>query len=55
MATMAGMYAVYHGSEGIREIAQNGRYYAHLAAEVFTKNGFALKTNISLILLKSQA
>lgn len=43
MATMASMYAVYHGSDGVKEIAQNGRYFAHLAADVFIKNGFAVK------------
>ena len=43
MATMAGMYAVYHGSKGIRRIAENGRYYAHAAADAFTKNGLTLR------------
>lgn len=43
MATMAGMFAVYHGNKGIRQIAQNGRYYAHMAATAFVKNGFTLK------------
>lgn len=43
MATMAGMFAVYHGSKGIRRIAQNGRYYAHAAADAFVKNGFTLR------------
>lgn len=43
MATMAGMYAVYHGSDGIRKIAQNGRYYAHVAAEAFAKHGITVK------------
>ena len=43
MATMAGMFAVYHGSKGIREIAQNGRYYAHVAAGILAANGFTVK------------
>jgi glycine dehydrogenase len=43
MATMAGMYAVYHGSKGIPEIAQNGRYYAHVAAGILAANGFTVK------------
>ena len=43
MATMAGMYAVYHGSKGIRRIAQNGRHYAHTAAAILSKYGFSVK------------
>ena len=43
MATMAGMYAVYHGSKGIRQIARNGQHYAHAAAGILAENGFALK------------
>ncbi|NLA16298.1 MAG: aminomethyl-transferring glycine dehydrogenase [Bacteroidales bacterium] len=43
MATMAGMYAVYHGSDGIKNIAQNGRNYAHAAAQAFTKQGITIK------------
>ena len=43
MATMAGMYALYHGSEGIKEIARNGQKYAHVTADALKAAGYSLK------------
>ena len=42
MATMSGMFAVYHGPEGIRGIAKNAYGYAHAVADVLRKNGYKL-------------
>ncbi len=42
MATMTGMFAVWHGPDGIREIAQRAADYAHLFARALEKNGYIL-------------
>jgi glycine dehydrogenase len=42
MATMAGMFAVYHGAEGLREIAQHAYRYASGIAAAMTAAGFQL-------------
>ena len=39
LATMAGMYAVYHGEEGIKRIALNAHAHAYAAAQTLTKIG----------------
>ncbi|MDD2798739.1 MAG: aminomethyl-transferring glycine dehydrogenase [Bacteroidales bacterium] len=43
LATMAGFYAVYHGSTGIRNIALNIHSVAGLLADELTKFGFTLE------------
>ncbi len=43
MATMAGLFAMYHGSRGIKEIAQNGQKYAHVVATRLQQAGYTLK------------
>jgi len=43
MATMAGMFAVYHGSEGIRNIALRTARYAHAVAMQIENAGFKLR------------
>jgi len=40
LATMAGMYAVYHGPEGIKEIASTIHHYALSLTESLNKLGF---------------
>lgn len=45
MATMTGMYAVYHGPEGLKAIAQKIHKYASTTASVLEKNGFKLASN----------
>ncbi len=45
MATMAGMYAAYHGPEGIRSIANNACVYAHTVAAQLLKAGFKLSAS----------
>lgn len=42
MAVMSGMYAAYHGPEGIREIAMNAFNYAHAMAALLRKGGYKL-------------
>ena len=42
MAVMSGMYAAYHGPEGIREIAMNAFNYAHAMADILRKGGYTL-------------
>jgi glycine dehydrogenase len=42
LATMAGMYAVYHGSEGIRQIALNAHQYACKTAHNLKQAGYKL-------------
>lgn len=44
MATMSGMYAVYHGPEGIRSIAENASAYAHAVADELKKVGLRLSS-----------
>jgi len=39
MATMTGMFAIWHGPKGIREIAMNAYGYAHAVAAVLAKAG----------------
>ncbi|MFA5325897.1 MAG: aminomethyl-transferring glycine dehydrogenase [Bacteroidales bacterium] len=42
MATMTGMFAVYHGPKGIAEIALNAYTFAHTVAISLEKNGYKL-------------
>jgi glycine dehydrogenase len=42
LATMAGMYAVYHGHEGIRQIALNAHQYACKTAHNLKQAGYKL-------------
>lgn len=42
MATMSGMYAVYHGPVGIKQIAQNGEVWAHRVARHLLNGGYNL-------------
>ncbi len=42
LATMAGMYAVYHGAEGLRRIARHAHAHAHAAAELIKGLGYEL-------------
>lgn len=42
MAVMSGMYAAYHGPEGIRDIAMNCYRHAHVMAEALRKAGYEL-------------
>ncbi len=44
LATMAGMYAVYHGQEGIKRIANHTHNHAALAADKLEKLGFKITT-----------
>jgi len=45
MATMAGMYAAYHGPEGIKSIANNAYIYAHTVAAELLKAGYKLSAS----------
>ncbi|HCT95204.1 MAG: glycine dehydrogenase (aminomethyl-transferring) [Bacteroidetes bacterium GWE2_39_28] len=45
MASMTGMYAVYHGPHGLRSIAARVHAYAKSVAGELTKNGFKLITD----------
>ncbi|HPS95344.1 MAG: aminomethyl-transferring glycine dehydrogenase [Bacteroidales bacterium] len=45
MASMTGMYAVYHGPEGIKSIARNAFVYAGAVAGELKKAGFKLTTD----------
>ncbi|MDR3133329.1 MAG: aminomethyl-transferring glycine dehydrogenase [Prevotellaceae bacterium] len=45
MATMAGMFAVYHGAEGLREIAQHVHRCAAGVAAALSAAGFRLASN----------
>lgn len=40
MATMSGMYAVYHGPEGVRSIAENAFSFAHRVAKHLRQAGY---------------
>lgn len=42
LATMAGMFAVYHGPEGLRRIATHAHAHAHAAAELIKGLGYEL-------------
>ncbi len=42
MATMSGMYAVYHGPEGLKSIAQNAERFAHRVASHLKEAGYVL-------------
>lgn len=42
MAVMSGMYAAYHGPEGLKEIALNGYKYAHIVAGKLVAGGYKL-------------
>ena len=44
MATMAGMYALYHGSKGIENIAQKVARYAHAVAAQLEGAGYKLRS-----------
>ena len=46
LATMAGMFAVYHGSEGIRRIANNAHGAAVQTAKALKELGFELASNL---------
>ena len=46
LAIMAGMYAVYHGKEGIKEIAQNVHNTANTLAEELKKAGIKVSTSV---------
>jgi glycine dehydrogenase len=45
LATMAGMYAVYHGREGIRKIALDIHTHTRKIAEMLTRAGYRLTTD----------
>jgi glycine dehydrogenase len=45
LATMAGMYAVYHGSEGLRQFALNAHQYACKAAHNLKRAGYKLASD----------
>lgn len=45
MATMSGMYAVYHGPKGIKAIAERVSHYAHAAAHLLKEKGYELANN----------
>src|SRR3989339_3306 len=45
MATMAGMYAVYHGPKGVKDIATKVYTYAHTVAAELKKLGFKLSAD----------
>ena len=51
LAIMAGMYAVYHGKEGIKEIAQNVHNTANTLAEEFKKAGIKVSTSVLQVLI----
>ncbi len=42
MATMSGMYAVYHGEAGIKSIAEKVSHYAHAVAGLLKGKGYQL-------------
>lgn len=42
LATMAGMFAVYHGPEGLKRIATHAHSHAHAAAELIKGLGYEL-------------
>ncbi len=42
LATMAGMFAVYHGAEGLQRIATHAHAHAHAAAELLKGMGYEL-------------
>lgn len=39
------MYAIYHGPQGLKQIAERVNYAAHLAANIFEHYGFTLLAN----------
>jgi len=45
MATMSGMYAVYHGPKGIKEIAERTAAFAHTVATELRKAGLKLSAD----------
>lgn len=45
MATMTGMFAVWHGPKGITEIAQNAWGYAHAVAAKLKESGYRLASD----------
>lgn len=45
LATMAGMFAVYHGPEGLRRIATHAHAHAHTAAELIKGLGYELASD----------
>lgn len=55
LAVMAGMYAVYHGPEGLKEIAERVHGMAGLAAENLNKLGFAVEEGTFFDTLKVAA
>ena len=45
LATMAGMFAVYHGPEGLKRIALHAHSHAHAAAELIKGLGYELASD----------
>ena len=45
LANIAAMYAIYHGPEGLKRIANRVNSFAFLAARLFEHYGFTLLTN----------
>ena len=45
MAIMSGMYAVYHGSEGVKSIAETTSKYAHAIGNFLKTGGYKLATD----------
>lgn len=45
MASMSGMYAVYHGPQGIKDIAERTSKYAHSIANFLKNAGYVLSTD----------
>lgn len=45
LAVIAGCYAVYHGPEGIRKVAQRAHRYAQICAAAITSYGFEVVTD----------
>ncbi len=46
LAVIAGMYAVYHGAEGLKEIALRTHLLARITAQGLKKAGFALRSEM---------
>lgn len=46
LAIMAGMYAVYHGQDGIKAIAENVHKATNLVARELKKLGYSIKNNL---------
>lgn len=55
LATMAGMYAVYHGPKGIRRIAMNAHSHAYAAAQAIKQLGYKLSSDCFFDTIEVQA